>query len=111
MSGALTHVGSVAVCPHAGQVSVVSTNTRVLLSGQPAAISTDSFLVAGCPFTLPGSKVQPCVGVRWLVPALRVRVGGQPAVLQTSTGLCHSAEQVPQGPPTFVAVQPRVTGT
>ena len=30
---------------------------------------------------------------------MRVTVGGQPAILQTSTGLCLSAEQIPQGPP------------
>ena len=41
---------------------------------------------------------------------LRVLVNGQPAVLNTSTGLCFSAEQIPQGPPMVVVTQPRVTG-
>jgi hypothetical protein len=45
------------------------------------------------------------------VPATRVFVNGQPVILQTSTGLCQSAEQIPQGPPTIVATQPRVIGT
>jgi hypothetical protein len=112
MPGSLVHAGAVAICPHAGHVSVIPTNTRVFLSGQPAATASDTFLVAGCPFTIPPApKPQPCVSVRWLVPALRVRVNGQPAVLQTSTGICQSAEQVPQGPPSIVAVQPRVSGT
>lgn len=111
MPGSLVHVGAVAICPHGGQVSVISTNTRVLVGGQPAATATDNFLVAACPFTIPGPKPQPCMTVRWLVPAQRVRINGQPAVLQTSTGLCHSVEQIPQGPPSVVGVQPRVSGT
>jgi hypothetical protein len=111
MPGSLVHVGAAAICPHAGQISIVSTNTRVLLGGQPAATASDTYMVAGCPFTLPVPKPQPCMSVRWLVPALRVRVNGQPAILQTSAGLCQSAEQIPQGPPSVVAVQPRVQGT
>jgi hypothetical protein len=40
-----------------------------------------------------------------------VRVGGQQALLQTSSGLCQSAEQIPQGPPNVIAGQIRVKGT
>jgi hypothetical protein len=104
------HVGASAICPHGGQVSTISTNARVLVGGQPVATFGDTYLVAGCAFTV-GSKPQPCVKVRWLVPAARVRVGGQPAMLQTSTGLCQSAEQIPQGPPSVVATQVRARGT
>lgn len=111
MPGPLFHVGAQAICPHAGQVSTVTSNTRVLVSGQPVATLADTFPIAGCPFTVPGPKPQPCVLVRWLVPATRVLVNGQPAILQTSTGICQSVEQIPQGPPTVVATQPRVIGT
>jgi hypothetical protein len=38
-------------------------------------------------------------------------VGGQPAILQSSNGLCLSAEQIPQGPPSVVMTQLRVRGT
>lgn len=110
MPGPLFHVGAVALCPHAGQVSVVSSNTRVLVSGQPVATLADTYPIAACVFTVPGPKPQPCVTVRWLVPATRVLVGGSPAILQTSTGLCQSAEQVPQGPPSITAVQARAVG-
>ena len=44
-------------------------------------------------------------------PGTRVLVGGQPALLQTSTGLCLSAEQIPQGPPTVTVNQSRVIAT
>jgi len=114
MPGPLFHVGAQAICPHAGQISTVSTNTRVLVSGQPVATMADTFPIAGCPFQIPvgpGTKPQPCVQVRWLVPATRVTVNGQPVLLQTSTGICQSIEQIPQGPPTIVATQPRVIGT
>lgn len=110
MPGFLFHAGATAICPHAGQVSVIPSNTRVLVSGQPVATLGDLFLVAGCAFTV-GPKPQPCVKVQWLVPATRVLVNGQPAILQTSSGLCQSPEQIPQGPPTVIATQVRVLGS
>jgi uncharacterized Zn-binding protein involved in type VI secretion len=110
MPGLLFHVGASAICTHGGQVSVISTNARVLVSGTPVATLGDTFVVAGCAFTIPPGKPQPCVKVQWLVPATRVMVNGQPVILQLSTGLCQSAEQIPQGPPTVVATQTRVIG-
>ena len=110
MPGFLFHVGGTAICPHAGQVTVIPSNTRGLVSGMPVATLGDTYLVAGCAFTVPPAKPQPCVRVQWLVPATRVLVNGQPAILQTSTGLCLSVEQIPAGPPTVVATQTRVTG-
>lgn len=110
MPGFLFHVGASAMCPHAGQVNVVSTNTRVLVTGMPVATMGDVYLVAGCVFTIPPGKPQPCIKVQWLVPATRVLVNGQPAILQTSAGLCQSPEQIPQGPPMVVANQARVSG-
>ena len=105
------HVGAAAICPHGGQVSVISTNARVLAGGQPVATFGDTYLVAGCAFTVPPAKPQPCIKVQWLVPATRVLVNSQPAILQDSTGLCQSPEQIPQGPPTVILTQVRVRGT
>ena len=110
MPGFLMHVGATAICPHGGQVSTISTNARVLVGGQPVATFGDVYLVAGCAFTV-GPKPQPCVKVQWLVPAARVLVNGQPAILQTSTGICQSVEQIPQGAPTVVVAQVRAKGT
>jgi len=111
MPGFLFHVSASAICPHGGQVSTVTSNTRVTVSGMAVATVSDFFPVAGCAFTVPLSKPQPCMLVRWLTPATRVLVNGQPAVLQTSNGICQSAEQAPQGPPTVIATQTRVQGT
>ncbi len=110
MPGPLFHVGATAICPHAGPITTISSNARVLVNGMPVGTAADTYVVAGCVFTV-GPKPQPCVLARWLVPAVRVLVNGQPAILQTSTGLCFSAEQAPQGPPTVIATQPRVVGT
>lgn len=109
MPGFLFHVGAVAICPHAGQIQVISSNTRVLVNGMPVATIVDTSLVVGCPFTV-GTKYQPCLKVQWLMPATRVLINGQPALLQSSTGLCLSAEQIPQGPPSVITTQPRVMG-
>jgi uncharacterized Zn-binding protein involved in type VI secretion len=111
MPGFLLHVGAAAICPHGGQVTIIPASPRVLVSGQPVATLADTTLVAGCAFTVPGPKPQPCLTVRWLAGAARVLVGGQPALLATSPGLCLSAEQIPAGPPTVVASQVRVRGT
>jgi hypothetical protein len=111
MTAPLFHVGATAICPHGGQVTVVPINTRVLVGGSPVATLADTCTVAGCAFTVPPGKPQPCVRVQWLVPAARVLVMGQPALLATSTGLCQSAEQIPQGPPTVAATQPRAVGS
>ena len=110
MPGPLYHVTASAICPHGGQVNVISTNTRVLVSGLPVATMADTGVVAGCAFTVPPGKPQPCIKVQWLVPATRILVNGQPALLQTSSGLCLSPEQAPQGPPTIIATQTRVIG-
>jgi len=109
MSGFLMHLGATAICPHGGQVMVIPTNTRVLVSKQPVATMADLFTIAGCAFMV-GTKPQPCIKIQWLVPALRVRVNGQQVILQSSSGLCQSAEQIPQGPPTVLITQTRVKG-
>jgi uncharacterized Zn-binding protein involved in type VI secretion len=105
------HVGAQAMCPHAGQVTTISSNVRVLVGGQPVATLGDNFLIAGCAFTVPPGKPQPCLKVQWISPAMRVMVGGQPAILQSSQGLCLSPEQIPQGPPSVVVTQIKAMGT
>jgi uncharacterized Zn-binding protein involved in type VI secretion len=110
MSANLYHSGASAVCPHGGQIAAVSSNTRVRVGGQPVALVSDTYSIAGCTFTLPGGKPQPCVQAVWLTPAVRVKVNGLPVLLSTSSGLCRSAEQIPQGAPTILTTQTRVMG-
>lgn len=114
MGDPLLHVNARVACPHLGQATDASPNLRVKVSGMFVATMADQFTVAGCPFQVPigtGTKPQPCVRIQWAKPALRVRVNGSPALLQSSKGTCLSVEQIPQGPPTAVATQIRVRGT
>ncbi len=111
MPGPLFHVGAIDMCPHGGQTSSISSNTRVLVSGMPVVTMADTTLVAACVFTVPPGKPQPCVKVLWLAPATRVTVMGQPAILSTSSGICQSAEGIPNGPVAPMSSQTRVVGT
>lgn len=113
MGSPLLHVGATVLCTHAAQATISPSNTRVKVGGQLVAVLSDLTSVAGCPFQVPvgvGTKPQPCVTIRWVSAATRVKVGGQPALLQSSSGICQSAEQIPQGPPNVAQAQIRVTG-
>jgi hypothetical protein len=115
MPGFLMHVNAACQCTHAAPATIIPTQPRVLVSGQPVATMSSQIVVAGCPFTVPPGKPQPCVLVKWLMPTARVLVMGQPAMVLPSPGpgpgLCLSPEQIPQGPPIVSAVQPRVLAT
>ena len=110
MPDELLHVDITAQCPHAGSISVISSNNNVKVSGKPVATQNDNYPISGCPFTV-GTKPQPCVNVKWIVPASRVKVNNNPVIFKTSTGICQSAEQAPQGPPNIIVTQIRVKGT
>jgi uncharacterized Zn-binding protein involved in type VI secretion len=110
MAASLLHVGATIHCSHGGQVSM-SSQAKVRVDGQRAATLGDTFSVSGCSFQVPvvvGTKPQPCTRVQWLKVATRVRVNGQPVVLEDSSGICLSAEQIPQGSPEVKKVQGRV---
>lgn len=118
MPGLLLHVGAVVQCTHAATATIAPSQPRVLVSGQPVANITAVTSVVGCPFQIPvgaGTKPQPCVLVKWLMPSARFLVNGQPAALTPTPGpapgLCQSAEQIPQGPPMVNTVQARVVGS
>jgi hypothetical protein len=102
-------------CTHGIPAQIPPVQPRVLVGGQPVATMASLITVAGCPFTVPGPKPQPCLTVKWLMPAARVLVMGQPALVQPAPGagqgLCLSPEQAPNGPPLVVFMQPRVFAT
>jgi hypothetical protein len=110
MPGTVVHVGAVIQCPHLAPASVVSKNIRVKVSGQFVALQSDQCLVAGCTF-YSGSNPSPCTTTKWITPAVRVKVMGQPILLKDSVGVCQNPAQVPQGPPSIKVTQPRVKGT
>ena len=108
--GQVVSVIATLTCPHSAPVLLVSSNSRVLLSGQPAMTVQDQFTVVGCAFTV-GPKAQPCQRVEWTAPAVKVTVSKQKVILSDSQGQCWSADNIPQGPPRVIATQPRVKAT
>lgn len=110
MGAAILQQGCTIKCPHGGTGSVINTNTRVKVDGNFALLSTDTYTIAACPFTLPGPKPSPCVTVQWTAEATKVKVVSKPVLLETSVGLCKSAEQVVQGTALVSGVQTRVKG-
>ncbi len=97
-------------CPHGGTVSLFTSNSIVKADGNPVLLETDQHTVSGCPFTVAGPKPQPCVLVRWSAEATQTKVNGVGVLLQTSVGLCYSAEQIPQGPAIIANTQQQAKG-
>ncbi len=106
----LLDVTSAIQCSHGAPCTHTPIQQRVKVLGMFALTASDVNTIAGCAFTLPGGAPSPCVTVQWVVPSLRVKIMGQPALLKTSVGLCKAATQAPQGPPVIATVQPRVQG-
>lgn len=109
MAGNSLTTAAVMMCPHGGAVQVISANTRAKAGGVPLALATDTYLVAGCAFTLPGPVPSPCITVRWLVPDMRCKVSSSQTLSLSSVGLCYSAQQAPQGPVVIVNTQAKVS--
>ncbi len=110
MAGNSLTTASTLQCPHGGQVQIVSSNTKVSAAQNPVATAADTFIVSGCPFTLPTVPPipSPCVTVQWIAPDMRVKVNGAPSLSQSSGGMCFSPAQAPQGPPSVVSTQAKV---
>ena len=98
------------MCPHGGQVQAVPSQSKVLLDGQPALLSSDTFTVAGCSFMM-GTVPSPCMTVTWSAPATKVQINNQQPLLQTSVGLCNSAAGAPQGTVIVSGAQTKVMAT
>lgn len=108
MSGFALTPQATMICPHGG--TVVGIPTSVPTAGStPIFVQTDSFIIAGCPFTLPGPAPSPCVRVQWAVADARSSINGIATLSQTSVGMCLSAAGVPQGTVNVLATQTRVT--
>lgn len=87
MAGFLLHQGATVICVHGGQATPPVPNPRVLVGGQPTALLSVPWVVAGCP-GVPPAAVPPCVLGQWLTGTVRVTSGGQPLVVQTGQAVC-----------------------
>lgn len=101
---------SVLSCPHGGRITASTSNTRVRADGQPVVRSTDTFTIAGCPFTI-GPVPHPCVRVKWDVHAQRHTSQGDPSLTLESVGFCLAADGGTQGTAVISSTQFRGAGT
>lgn len=97
------------MCPHGGSVSATPSNNRAK-SGAEILTRADTCTISGCAFTLPNGQPSPCLSVKWLVADTRVSAGS-PTLSESSTGLCLSGANVPQGPVSITVTQQKVTTT
>ena len=99
-------------CPHGGTVQPTTANTLCQIDGGFALLLTDQHAVVGCPFQKPLAPPvpSPCVVVRWTSGATQNKVNQVAVLLQTSSGLCYSGEQLPQGPPIVKVTQQKAKG-
>ena len=111
MAGNTLNTNSTLQCPHGGSVQIISANVRVKVDGAYAALSSDQFLVSGCPFQIPspsGTVPSPCLTVQWIVTDMRVKVNSTSTLSRSSVGLCKNAMQIPQGPVVIANTQLKV---
>lgn len=108
MSGFALTIAASMMCPHGGAVTGIPASPRMNAVGVPVLVATDIFMIAGCPFTLPGPTPSPCLTVRWIVPDTRSRISGSFTLSQGSVGLCLSPAQVPQGTVIVQSTQTRL---
>lgn len=108
----LLHAGLTAMCPHGAPLQTIPSQVRVKLSGQFALVQSDTAMVSGCPWQIPGPTPvpDPCLKVQWLMGSLRIRLSGQPALLKSSPSLSSSVSQIPAGPAQIMLTQLRVKG-
>jgi hypothetical protein len=109
MSAFILQLGCTIQCPHGGLATAITTNTKMRVDGAFALLATDTFTIAGCPLNVSGAP-HPCVTIQWVNEAQRVKVDGNPVLLQTSIGLCKAADGLMQGPAVITGVQTRVRG-
>jgi hypothetical protein len=105
MGGFLIQMGATVMCAHGGQAMPIVPNPSVLVSGQPTALLSDPWVVAGCPLVPP--PLPPCVTAQWVMGTTRVTSNGQPLVVSTGQAIT-----VPNGTPLLpIVMQTRVVAT
>jgi hypothetical protein len=105
----LLNSSSVMMCPHGGSVQAISSNTRTSVGGAFALRQSDTFMIAGCPFTTPAGP-HPCVQVQWVQPAARSKAASDFTLTEASVGLCIAPDQAVQGTVLIITTQPQVAG-
>lgn len=95
------------MCPHGGQVSMVSSQSKVNAGAQVLRPS-DTFTIAGCAFSTPGGP-HPCVTVEWQNPSQKVSAVSNNVLTKASIGMCKAGDQAVQGVVMIQQTQTKVT--
>jgi hypothetical protein len=98
------------MCPHGGQATLGTSNTRVMADGAPVLLESDVHMITGCPFTI-GPKYSPCVRVEWSAGTSMSDSKGTKFLNQSSIGKCLGAEGGTQGMAVVLQAQAKVAGT
>lgn len=103
MPGYVLHFGAIVMCAHGGQAQTLAPNPRVKVMGQPVVTQAFPYVIAGCANPTPPGQ---CVTAQWVTAATRIKVTGQPVLLQDSQATC-----TPTGTPlNIINLQTRVKG-
>ncbi len=105
----LLNTSSMMQCPHGGMVNVISSDTKVQAASSFVLRSSDTFTIAGCPFTL-GTTPHPCVQVQWAQTSLKSQAVGDFTLTEESVGLCVAADLAVQGTVLINFTQSQVSG-
>lgn len=108
MANLLT-TSSMMMCPHGGTVNITSSNAKAKAAGSYLLRSSDTFIIAGCPFIV-ALVPHPCVQVQWVQTALQSKTISNPNLILESVGLCVAADQAVQGTVLINTAQPKVSG-
>jgi hypothetical protein len=108
MPGYILTTASQVMCTHGGTASLTTANTVVKIDEAFALLETDIHSVAGCPFTVPPGKPQPCVRIEWSAGAVMGKSNGTAFLVQSSVGKCISGEGATQGVAIIVQTQTKV---
>lgn len=103
-------VTSALQCPHGGEVTVSTRNTRVKAAGNFVCRSTDTFTIGGCKHTI-GNTPHPCKRVQWDVHAEHHRSHGDPSLTEDSVGYCLADDGAMQGTVEISSTQIRGAAT
>ncbi|MCC6393693.1 MAG: hypothetical protein IT167_24055 [Bryobacterales bacterium] len=106
---ALLNASSQLMCPHGGQVDIITSNTKSKADGAFLVRSADTFTITGCPFAV-GPTPHPCVQVNWVLPAAQSKSVQAFHLTEQSVGLCVAADQAVQGTVMVVNTQRKVSG-
>lgn len=100
-----------AQCPHGAKGTLIPSAVKVLVDNGAPMVAGDQMTFAGCAFTVPTGKPQPCVKGLLTLTATKVLVENKPALLMNPADLAQSAEQIPGGPVIWTQVQTKVIAT